>query len=135
MNDRILPFYENHDIPLLRVLTDRGTEYCGKVEYHPFELYLGTENIDHSIMKAYSPQTNGICERFHQAMKDECYNVLFRKKIYSTIIELQNDVDNWLKTYNELRPHSGKYCYGKTPYQTFLDSKKNCQREKFIKSF
>tara|TARA_Y100000389_G_scaffold188808_1_gene211800 strand:- start:257 stop:610 length:354 start_codon:yes stop_codon:yes gene_type:complete len=85
---------------------------------------LVQKNIDHSRTKAYSPQANGICERFHRTMKDECYNVLFRKKIYSTIIELQNDVDNWLKTYNELRPHSGKYCYGKTPYQTFLDSKK-----------
>ena len=124
INDRILPFFESHDIALLRVLTDRGTEYCGKVEHHPYELYLGTENIDHSRTKAYSPQTNGICERFHRTMKDECYNVLFRKKIYSTIKELQNDVDNWLKTYNELRPHSGKYCYGKTPMQTFLDSKK-----------
>ena len=124
MNDRILPFFESHDIPLLRVLTDRGTEYCGKVEQHPYELYLGTENVDHIRTKAYSPQTNGICERFHRTMKDECYNVLFRKKIYSTIEELQNDVDNWLKSYNESRPHSGKYCYGKTPYQTFLDSKK-----------
>jgi transposase InsO family protein len=124
MNDRILPFFESHDIPLLRVLTDRGTEYCGKVEHHPYELYLGTENVDHSKTKAYSPQTNGICERFHKTMKDECYNVLFRKKIYNSIEELQIDVDNWLKTYNELRPHSGKYCYGKTPYQTFVDSKK-----------
>ena len=124
MNDRILPFFENHDIPLLRVLTDRGTEYCGKVEHHPYELYLGTENVDHTRTKANSPQTNAICERFHRTMKDECYNIIFRKKIYSTIIELQSDVDNWLKSYNETRPHSGKYCYGKTPYQTFLDSKK-----------
>ena len=124
MNDRILPFFENHDIPLLRVITDRGTEYCGKVEHHPYELYLGTENVDHTRTKANSPQTNAICERFHRTMKDECYNIIFRKKIYSTIIELQSDVDNWLKSYNETRPHSGKYYYGKTPYQTFLDSKK-----------
>ena len=124
MNDRIIPFFESHDIPLLRVLTDRGTEYCGKVEHHPFELYLATENVDHTKTKANSPQTNGICERFHKTMKDECYNILFRKKIYSDLKTLQEDVDNWLRTYNELRPHSGKYCYGKTPYQTFLDSKK-----------
>ena len=37
--------------------------------------------------------------------------------------ELQVDLDGWLKSYNETRPHSGKYCYGKTPMQTFLDSK------------
>ena len=135
MNDRILPFFESHDIPLLRVLTDRGTEYCGKVEHHPFELYLGTENVDHSRTKAYSPQTNGICERFHRTMKDECYNVIFRKKIYSTIEELQIDVDKWLKTYNELRPHSGRFCYGKTPYQTFLDSKKIAQEKNLSNLF
>lgn len=124
MNDRIIPFFESHDIPLLRMLTDRGTEYCGKVEHHPYELYLAMENIDHSKTKAYSPQTNGICERFHRTMKDECYNIIFRKKIYTRLEELQNDVDDWLKSYNETRPHSGKYCYGKTPYQTFMDSKK-----------
>ncbi len=135
MNDRILPFFENHDIPLLRVLTDRGTEYCGKVEHHPYELYLATENIDHSRTKAYSPQTNGICERFHKTMKDECYNVIFRKKIYSNLEELQIDVDKWLKTYNELRPHSGRFCYGKTPYQTFLDSKKIAQEKNLSNLF
>ena len=80
INDRILPFFESHDIALLRVLTDRGTQYCGKVEHHPYELYLGTENIDHSRTKAYSPQTNGICERFHRTMKDECYNVFLKKR-------------------------------------------------------
>jgi len=86
--------------------------------------FLGQKIVDHTSTKANSPQTNAICERFHRTMKDECYNIIFRKKIYSTIIELQSDIDNWLKSYNETRPHSGKYCYGKTPYQTFLDSKK-----------
>ena len=108
----------------LRILTDRGTEFCGKIENHAYELFLSIENIDHSKTKAYSPQTNGICERFHKTMKQEFYDTAFRKKIYRNIEELQNDVDQWLKYYNEERPHSGKYCYGKTPMQTFLDSKK-----------
>lgn len=135
MNDRILPFFDSHNLSLLRVLTDRGTEYCGKVEHHPYELYLGTENVDHSKTKANSPQTNGICERFHRTMKDECYNVLFRKKVYTNLEDLQTDVDNWLKTYNETRPHSGKYCYGKTPYQTFLDSKKIAEEKNISNLF
>jgi len=29
LNDRVLPFFEEHEIPLLRVLTDRGTEFHG----------------------------------------------------------------------------------------------------------
>ena len=33
---------------------------------------LGIEDIDHSKTKVRSPQTNGICERFHRTIKDEC---------------------------------------------------------------
>jgi len=123
LNDRVIPFYDEHGIRLLRILTDRGTEYCGKIEHHAFELFLSIEDIDHSRTKAYSPQTNGICERFHKTMKEEFYDTAFRKKIYSSLEDLQADVDVWLKYYNEDRTHSGKYCYGKTPMQTFLDSK------------
>lgn len=122
LNDKVIPFFESNDISLLRILTDRGTEYCGKPEHHAYELYLGIENIDHSRTKAYSPQTNGICERFHKTMQEECYQILFRKKFYSSLEELQTDVDSWLEYYNNERPHSGKHCYGKTPMQTFRDS-------------
>lgn len=124
LNDRVLPLFAEHGIPLLRVLTDRGTEYCGKVEHHAYQLYLALENIDHSRTKAHHPQTNGICERFHKTMKNEFYDIATRKKLYHTVEELQVDVDEWIRKYNEERPHSGKYCYGKTPLQTFLESKK-----------
>ena len=123
LNDRILPFFEEENIKLQRILTDRGTEYCGKVENHAYQLYLGIEDIDHAKTKVRSPQTNGICERFHRTIQNECYNIIFRKKMYRTLEELQIDVDNWINKYNHERPHSGKYCYGKTPYQTFLDGK------------
>jgi transposase InsO family protein len=122
LNDRVMPFYEGHGIPLLRVLTDRGTEYCGNREYHEYELYLALENVDHSKTRAKSPQSNGICERFHKTVLDEFYRVAFRKKVYNSLEELQRDLDLWLMEYNEERPHSGKYCYGKTPMQTFLDT-------------
>jgi transposase InsO family protein len=122
LNDRVLPFYEEYDIPLLRVLTDRGTEYCGKREHHEYQLYLTLEDIDHSKTKARSPQTNGICERFHKTIQQEFYAVAFRKKIYNNLDELQTDLDNWMKYYNEERTHSGKYCFGKTPMETFLDT-------------
>ncbi len=122
LNDRVLPFFEEHGIPLLRILTDRGTEYCGSREHHEYQLYLAIENIDHTKTKARSPQTNGICERFHKTVLQEFYQVAFRKKIYRTLDELQADLDLWTKQYNEDRPHTGKYCFGKTPMQTFLDS-------------
>jgi transposase InsO family protein len=124
LNDKVLPFFAEHGIPLLRVLTDRGTEYCGKVENHAYQLYLAVEDIDHSRTKASSPQTNGICERFHRTLKEEFYDIAFRKKLYTTMEELQVDVDEYLRKYNKQRPHSGKYCYGKTPMQTFRESLK-----------
>src|ERR1700712_4532490 len=123
LNDRVVPFFEEQDVPLLRILTDRGTEYCGQREHHEYELYLAVENIDHSRNGAKSPQTNGICERFHRTIQDEFYSVAFRKKLYSSLEQLQNDLDSWLEEYNQRRPHSGKYCFGKTPVQTFLDSR------------
>lgn len=122
LNDRVLPLYEQSNIPLLRILTDRGTEYCGAREHHEYQLYLAIEDIDHTRTKAKHPQTNGICERFHRTMQDEFYAVAFRKKIYNSIDELQADVDLWLDYYNKERPHSGKYCLGRTPWQTWNDS-------------
>jgi transposase InsO family protein len=123
LNDRVLPFFESQDVPLLRILTDRGSEYCGNVEHHEYQLYLAIEDIDHTRTKTKSPQTNGICERFHRTILEEFYQIAFRKKVYSTVEQLQHDVDDWIDHYNCNRPHSGRYCYGKTPMQTFLDSK------------
>ena len=122
LNDRVLPMYEESKIPLLRILTDRGTEYCGAREHHEYQLYLAIEDIDHTRTKARHPQTNGICERFHKTMQEEFYAVAFRKKIYSSIVDLQIDVDLWLDHYNKERPHSGKYCFGKTPWQTWNET-------------
>lgn len=129
LNDRVLPFFAEHEIPLLRVLTDRGGEFCGNPEHHEYELYLAVEDIDHSRTKTKSPQTNGICERFHKTLLNEFYRIAFRKKLYRSIEELQIDLDAWLCEYNEQRPHQGRWCFGKTPMQTFLDSVKIAQEK------
>ena len=81
LNDRVVPFFDEKEVKLSRVLTDRGTEYCGNPEHHEYELYLAPEDIDHSRTKTKSPQTNGICERFHKTVLDEFYRVAFRKKL------------------------------------------------------
>lgn len=124
LNDQVLPFFASHDVGMLRILTDRGTEYCGKVEQHDYQLYLAMNDIEHTKTKAASPQTNGICERFHKTILQEFYQVAFRKKIYRSIEELQSDLDEWIKFYNHDRTHQGKMCCGRTPMATFLDGKK-----------
>ncbi|MHC5040144.1 MAG: IS481 family transposase [Planctomycetota bacterium] len=121
LNDRVLPFFESHDVKVHRVLTDRGTEYCGRDDKHPFEIYLALNEIEHSRTKARHPQTNGICERFHQTCLSEFYKVAFRKKVYRTLEELQKDLDDFMTEYNESRTHQGKRCQGRTPMKTFLD--------------
>lgn len=123
LNDRVLPFFEDHGLPILRILTDRGTEFCGVVERHDYELYLAVNDIEHSKTKAQSPQTNGICERFHKTILQEFYQVTFRKKLYTGLEMLQTDLDAWLHYYNNERTHQGKMCCGRTPIVTLEDSK------------
>jgi mono/diheme cytochrome c family protein len=97
------PFFDSHEIKLLWVLTDRGSEYCGNPERHEYELYLAIEDIDHSG-KTKSLRTNGICQRFHKTLLNECYQVAFREKLYRSIDELLADLDLWVRDYNEQRP-------------------------------
>ena len=123
LNDRVLPFLEEQDMGLIRVLTDRGTEYCGRPETHDYQLYLALNEIEHTKTKVRHPQTNGICERFHKTILQEFYQVTFRRKIYRSIEELQNDLDDWLAYYNNDRTHQGKMCCGRTPMQTLIDGK------------
>ena len=123
LNDKVLPFFGHYELPMLRILTDRGTEYCGRVEQHDYQLYLAINDIDHTKTKAMSPQTNGICERFHKTILNEFYQITFRKKIYKSLDELQKDLDDWVKYYNNDRTHQGKMCCGRTPIETMIDGK------------
>jgi transposase InsO family protein len=131
LNDRVLPFFEGQDLPMLRILTDRGTEYCGKAEQHDYQLYLALNDIEHTKTKARSPQTNGICERFHKTILQEFYQVTFRKKLYADIAALQKDLDEWINYYNNERTHQGKMCCGRTPMETLQDGKQIWQ-DKFV---
>jgi len=81
LNDKVLPFFEEQNLPLLRVLTDRGTKYCGSFQEHDYELYLAVNDIEHTKTKARSPQTNGMCERFHTTILQEFYQVAFRIRL------------------------------------------------------
>lgn len=123
LNDRVLPYFESQGMGIIRILTDRGTEYCGKAENHDYQLYLAVNDIEHTKTKAAHPQTNGICERFHKTILQEFYQITFRKKIYRSIEELQHDLDEWLWYYNNERTHQGKMCCGRTPLETLIDGK------------
>jgi transposase InsO family protein len=131
LNDKVLPFYEEHELPVLRILTDRGTEFCGRPDKHDYQLFLAINDIDHTKTKVKSPQTNGICERFHKTILQEFYQVTFRKNLYETIEQLQADLDKWLHHYNTERTHQGKMCCGRTPFETMIEGKQ-IWKEKFV---
>ena len=116
---------------MLRILTDRGTEYCGKPEHHDYQLYLALNDIEHTKTKVRSPQTNGICERFHKTILQEFYQITFRKNIYTDMESLQKDLDEWLVSYNNERTHQGKMCCGRTPMATLEDGKQ-IWKEKYL---
>jgi len=121
LNDKVLPFFDEHSIRVLRALTDNGREYRGRKDSHPYELFLHLNDIEHTYIRVRRPQTNGSVERLNQTIKDEFYQVAFRKKLYSTIEEIQADLDDFMALYNAERTSQGKYCQGRTPLQTFLD--------------
>ena len=120
--DRAFPFFDQYRIPVLRILTDRGPEFCGRVDTHDYELFLANNDIDHSKTKVKNPQSNRICERFHKTILDEFYSIAFRKKIYLTLEELQQDLDEGMVRYNKRRPHQGNRCHRRTPIETFLEN-------------
>jgi len=116
---------------MLRILTDRGTEYCGKAEQHDYQLYLALNDIEHTRTKARTPQTNGICERFHKTILQEFYQATLRKNIYTEISDLQKDLDEWIHYYNNERTHQGKMCCGRTPFETLIDGKQIWKEKSF----
>jgi len=125
LNDKVLPFYEENDLPVLRILTDRGTEYCGRADRHDYQLFLAINDIEHTKTKVKSPQTNGICERFHKTILQEFYQVTFRKKVYQDIDQLQNDLDLWIVTTTMNAPTRAKSAKAERPGRPWRTVKKS----------
>jgi transposase len=121
VHERIIPFYDGLGLQLSAILTDGGREYCGRADNHFYELYLGSQNVEHRVTRPASPYTNGFVERFHRTLKDEFFAKVFREKIYTTLEELQKDLDGFLEYYNSGRAHSGYRCQGRTPMKTLKD--------------
>lgn len=85
LNDSVSPFYESYDLPMLRIFTVCGTQFCVRVEQHDYQLYFAINDIYYTKAKAMSLQTNGICERFHKTILQEFYQITFSKKLYSEL--------------------------------------------------
>jgi len=121
LNDRVLPFYEEHSAEVEHLLTDNGREFCGRELKHHFELFLTINQIKHRRTEVRSPQTNGFCERFHRTIQEEFFSTAFRSTLYESVAQLQTDLDRYLEFYNRERAHRGYRTQGRTPLQAFLE--------------
>ena len=107
LNNKVLLFFDFENIALLRILTDRGTDYCGRIKTHPYQLFSYLNGVEHSRTKVRHPQTNGSTERLNQIVQNEFYKVAFRKNIYKTIEEIQIDLDTFMDFNNTERTNQG----------------------------
>jgi transposase InsO family protein len=126
LNDKVLPFFEEHNCRIMRILTDNGPEYCGRLDRHPFELFLQLEDIEHRKTPIRRPQSNGIVERLHKTLLDEHFRLQGRIKFYESLEEMQSDLDSYLLVYNYERAHQGRNMNGRTPHQAFVEGLTNC---------
>ena len=104
-------------------------EFCGRPERHPYELFLALNDIEHRLCKVATPMTNGFVERFHRTALDEFFRLAFRKKLFLTVEELQKDLYEWLRYYNEERPHQGYRNMGRRPAETVEEGKKRAPKK------
>jgi transposase InsO family protein len=126
LKTKVLPVYKGFNIPLDRILADNGKEYTthwanGK---HEYETYLKHNNIRHTRIKPRIPQSNGMVERFNRILLEEFYQIAMIKKVYFSLGQVQDDLDQLIYYYNFKRTNQGYRLKGKIPYQKFLDGKR-----------
>lgn len=130
--DHVLPFYKEQGIAVEHILTDNGSEYCGRFMAHPYEIFLELSDIKHRRTRVATPRTNGFVERFNRTILDEYFREVFRKKFFASLDDLQRDLDIWIHHYNNERPHRGYRNMGRRPIETFEEGKR--VREEMKKS-
>lgn len=119
--DRVIPYYKEQGIEIQHILTDNGSEYCGRAMEHHFQVMLTLHGIKHRRTRVATPRTNGFVERFNRTVLEEFFRGILRKKFYTTLEELQKDLDHWMNEYNTERPHLGYRNNGNTPIKSFKD--------------
>ena len=77
------------------------------------ELIAQLDPVDYELQVL---SLNGFVERFNRTVLDEFFRETFRNKFYTSVEELQQDLDQWLYHYNHERPHRGYRNNGQAPY-------------------
>lgn len=115
---KVIPGYGMFQIPLDRILTDNGKEYTTHWENgeHDYELFLASCGIRHTKIKPRCPKSNGMVERFNRTLLEDFYQIVMIKNVYTSLDELQDDLDQFIYDYNFKRTNQGYLLAGKIPY-------------------
>ena len=124
LETRVIPFYKIMDVAIERIITDNGKEYTfhkdSGLAKHRYEAFLKSRAIVHSLTKVRCPETNGYVERFHRTLLDEFFLIAIRKNIYSSLFQLQDDLDRFMVEYSFKRTHQGIKLGGVAPIKKFV---------------
>jgi len=130
LNQHLVPKSKN--LGVYRLLQDNGTEYTAArwrndkgASHHPFEHLANELGIKLTFIKPAHPWTNGSCERLHQTLLHEFYIPALCSKQYTSVEELNYDLQLFLHWYNYQRTHMGRRLQGKIPAQVYLSGKTN----------
>jgi transposase InsO family protein len=96
------------------ILTDNGLEFTnklimskkGKLCKKPSlldEFCIENNNIEHRLIKPFTPKTNGMVERVNGTIKDNT----IKKHEYQNLEQMQEDLLAFLQTYNLYKLHGG----------------------------
>ncbi|HEY5155636.1 MAG TPA: DDE-type integrase/transposase/recombinase [Acidimicrobiales bacterium] len=111
--DHVIRRYRKHGITVRAVLSDNGPEYIAA----GFKAHLATRGLTHRRIPPRSPNHNAVCERFQGTVLQECWRPAFHRRRFTSIRQLQAEVDAWLIRYHHRRRNHSDYMQGRTPAQ------------------
>jgi len=118
LRGHVVPRYQRAGHPVRAVLTDGGPEFYGR-----FLLACRELGIEHRRTKPRHAWTNGFVERLQGTILSELWRVAFRRTYYTSMAQLERDLQAYLRFYNRERPHQGYRLQGRTPAALFATRK------------
>jgi hypothetical protein len=107
LSSRVLPYYERQGAAIKEIHTRRSKQYCGSFPVHPFETYLATSHIEHTVLRNNSHPGFYLCEQFYRFLMKEFLQPVLRKKFHLSLDELQKELDVFVDAYNALQLKRG----------------------------
>jgi transposase InsO family protein len=109
--EHVIRRYRRLGVRVRAVLTDNGPEYSASA----FTAAVAAKDLDHHRIPPRSPNHNAVCERFHGTALQECWRPAFHRRRFTSIRQLQAEIDAWLVHYNTRRRNHSDFMKGRTP--------------------